>query len=157
MEGLISPRPARSPRIAPTPLQQPLLGGSPEVDLEPGRGPGLRTVFILLNRAGGAFPSDTCAFLCSPPLCTSCLFTLFSLSLPPACPIVFSRVGVQRKGRWGGLSGFWPRSGHPVAAHSVLLPRKSHGWRSLVGCSPWGRYESDTNEHLQFHFSLFTH
>ena len=20
----------------------------------------------------------------------------------------------------------------------VLLPRKSHGWRSLVGCSPWG-------------------
>ena len=21
----------------------------------------------------------------------------------------------------------------------VLLPRKSHGWRSLVGCSPWGR------------------
>ena len=22
---------------------------------------------------------------------------------------------------------------------SVLLPGKSHGWRSLVGCSPWGR------------------
>ena len=21
----------------------------------------------------------------------------------------------------------------------VLLPRKSHGWRNLVGCSPWGR------------------
>ena len=21
----------------------------------------------------------------------------------------------------------------------VLLPRTSHGWRSLVGCSPWGR------------------
>ena len=20
----------------------------------------------------------------------------------------------------------------------VLLPGKSHGWRSLVGCSPWG-------------------
>ena len=26
----------------------------------------------------------------------------------------------------------------------VLLPRKSHGWRSLVGCSPWGHKESDT-------------
>ena len=26
----------------------------------------------------------------------------------------------------------------------VLLPGKSHGWRSLAGCSPWGRYESDT-------------
>ena len=21
----------------------------------------------------------------------------------------------------------------------VLLPGKSHGWRSLVGCTPWGR------------------
>ena len=27
-------------------------------------------------------------------------------------------------------------------------------WRSLVGCSPWGRYESDTTEQLHFHFSL---
>ena len=36
----------------------------------------------------------------------------------------------------------------------VLLPGKSHGWRSLVGCSPWGRYESDTTERLHFHFSL---
>ena len=26
----------------------------------------------------------------------------------------------------------------------VLLPGKSHGWRSLVGCSPWGHEESDT-------------
>ena len=33
----------------------------------------------------------------------------------------------------------------------VLLPRKSHGWRSLVGCSPWGRNESDTTELLHFH------
>ena len=31
---------------------------------------------------------------------------------------------------------------------------KSHGQRSLVGCSPWGRYESDTTEQLNFHFSL---
>ena len=37
---------------------------------------------------------------------------------------------------------------------SVLLPGKSHGWRSLVGCSPWGRDESDTTEQLHFHFSL---
>ena len=36
----------------------------------------------------------------------------------------------------------------------VLLPRKSHGWRSLVGCSPWGREESDTTERLHSHFSL---
>ena len=43
------------------------------------------------------------------------------------------------------------RQWHPS---SVLLPGKSHGWRSLVGCSPWGRYESDTTERLHFHFSL---
>ena len=29
-----------------------------------------------------------------------------------------------------------------------------HGWRSLVGCSPWGREESDMTERLHFHFSL---
>ena len=34
----------------------------------------------------------------------------------------------------------------------VLLPVKSHGRRSLVGCSPWGREESDTTERLHFHF-----
>ena len=31
---------------------------------------------------------------------------------------------------------------------------KSHGRRSLVGCSPWGHEESDTTEQLHFHFSL---
>ena len=36
----------------------------------------------------------------------------------------------------------------------VLLPGKSHGRRSLVGCSPWGHKESDTSERLPFHFSL---
>ena len=34
-----------------------------------------------------------------------------------------------------------------VAPHS-LLPGKSHGWRSLVGCSSWGHTESDTTEQL---------
>ena len=28
----------------------------------------------------------------------------------------------------------------------VLLPGKSHGWRSMVGYSPWGHRESDTTE-----------
>ena len=30
-------------------------------------------------------------------------------------------------------------------------PLQSHGWRSLVGCSPWGREESGTTERLHFH------
>ena len=38
----------------------------------------------------------------------------------------------------------------------VLLPGKSHGQKSLVGCSPQGCKESDTTERLHFHFSLFT-
>ena len=45
----------------------------------------------------------------------------------------------------------WRRQWHPTP---VLLPGKSHGRRSLVGCSPWGRWESDTTERLHFHFSL---
>ena len=41
------------------------------------------------------------------------------------------------------------RQWHPTP---VLLPGKSRGWRSLVGCSPWGRRESDTTERLHFPF-----
>ena len=41
-----------------------------------------------------------------------------------------------------------------MATTPVLLPGKSHGWRSLVGCSPWGHKESDMTEWLSFHFSL---
>ena len=36
----------------------------------------------------------------------------------------------------------------------VPLPGKSHGWRTLVDCSPWGREEWDMTEQLHFHFSL---
>ena len=43
------------------------------------------------------------------------------------------------------------RQWHPTP---VLLPGKSHGRRSLVGCRPWGRWGSDTTERLHFHFSL---
>ena len=45
----------------------------------------------------------------------------------------------------------WRRRWHPTP---VLLPGKSHGQRSLVGCRLWGREESDTTERLHFHFSL---
>ena len=40
-----------------------------------------------------------------------------------------------------------------MAPHTpVLLPGKSHGWRSLVGCTPWAREESNMTERLHFHF-----
>ena len=41
-----------------------------------------------------------------------------------------------------------------MAPTPVLLPGKSHRRRSLVGCSPWGREESDMTDWLPFHFSL---
>ena len=43
------------------------------------------------------------------------------------------------------------RQWHPTPVH---LPGKSHGQRSLEGCSPWGRCGSDMTERLHFHFSL---
>ena len=49
-------------------------------------------------------------------------------------------MGLIQRRRW-----------HPTP---VLLPGKSHGRRSLEGCSPWGRWGSDTTERLHFHFSL---
>ena len=41
-----------------------------------------------------------------------------------------------------------------IAPHSSILPGKSHGWRSLVGGSPWGHWGSDTTEQIHVHFSL---
>ena len=48
------------------------------------------------------------------------------------------------------LAFVWRRQWHPTP---VLLPGKSHGRRSLVGYSPWGRKESDTTERLHFPFA----
>ena len=45
----------------------------------------------------------------------------------------------------------WRRQWQPTP---VLLPGKSHGQRSLVGCSLWGREELDMTEWPHFHFSL---
>ena len=44
----------------------------------------------------------------------------------------------------------WRRKWQPTPA---LLPGKSHGRRSLIGYSPWGRKELDTTERLHFHTS----
>ena len=59
------------------------------------------------------------------------------------------------KGQWRQLVWYSPptrrRQWHPTP---VFLPGKSHGRRSLVGCSPWGHWGSDSTERLHFHFSL---
>ena len=45
----------------------------------------------------------------------------------------------------------WRRKWQPTP---VFLPGESHGQRTLIGYSPWGRKESDMTEQLQFHFNL---
>ena len=47
-----------------------------------------------------------------------------------------------------GRSIPWRRKWQPTP---VFLPGKSHGWRSLVGYSPWGCKESDMAEHACSH------
>ena len=49
------------------------------------------------------------------------------------------------------VTKLWRRQWQPTPA---LLPGKSQGRRSLVGCSPWGREELDMTERLHFDFSL---
>ena len=46
----------------------------------------------------------------------------------------------------------WSRKWQPTP---VFLPRESHGWRSLMGYSPWGCKESDTTERLHFTLTGF--
>ena len=43
----------------------------------------------------------------------------------------------------------WRRKWQPTP---ILLPGKSHGWRSLAGYSLWGSQKSDTTKQLHFHF-----
>ena len=62
-------------------------------------------------------------------------------------PILLSFYGELFVGKINAYERKW----HPTP---VLLPGKSHGWRSLEGCSPWGRWGSDTTERLHFHLSL---
>ena len=52
---------------------------------------------------------------------------------------------------WWSMKHIWRRQWHPTP---VLLPGKSHGRRSLEGCSPWSHWGSDTTERLHFHFSF---
>ena len=66
-------------------------------------------------------------------------------------------MGSHRVGHnWSDLAAaaaarYWRRQWQPTP---VLLPGKSHGRRSLVGYSAWGRKESGTTERIHFHFSL---
>ena len=66
---------------------------------------------------------------------------LISLSIMPSSSICMAN---------GRISSLLMAESTPV-----LLPGKSHGQRTLVGCSPWGREESDTMS--DFTFTLHFH
>ena len=57
--------------------------------------------------------------------------------------------GTKKYGNfYNNITNHRRRQWHPTP---VLLPGKAHGQKSLVGCSPWGRWGSDTTEQLHFH------
>ena len=66
--------------------------------------------------------------------------TCVTLTLPVGTSVKWDHCQWPRRRQW-----------HPTP---VLLAGKSHGRRSLEGCSPWGRWGSGTTERLHFHFSL---
>ena len=71
----------------------------------------------------------------------------FVLSLPYGPTL----ITIHDDSKNHSFAKLWRRQWHPTP---LLLPGKSHGRRSLVGCSLWGRYELDTTKRLDFHFSL---
>ena len=73
---------------------------------------------------------------------------LFVTPWTAACQASLSITNSRRLPK---LTSIGRRQWHPTP---VLLPGKSYGQRSLEGCSPWGRWGSDTTERLHFHFSL---
>ena len=69
----------------------------------------------------------------------------------PAGSVV--KASARNAGDLGSIPGSgkipWRRKWQPTP---VFLPGESHGQRSLLGCSPRGRKESDATERLHFHF-----
>ena len=68
------------------------------------------------------------------------------------------RQGHERQGKTKetvhlkGTKNTWPEKA--TAPHSSTLAWKIPWTEELIGCSPWGRWESDTTERLHFPFSL---
>ena len=67
--------------------------------------------------------------------------------------IFLASLVAQRLKRLSAMEDTWVRSlgledplEKEMATTPVLLPGKSHGWRSMVGYSPWGPKESDMTE-----------
>ena len=85
----------------------------------------------------------------------------FSHGAPDSQTVTYTQFGPQKRklktvrqilvANTSAYPILWRRQWHPTP---VLLPGKSHGGRSLVGCSSWDREELETTEQLHFLFSL---
>ena len=105
----------------------------------------LQRLFLLkfsLKHCSLIFFYFLCIFTQHPSLIPNCCF-LITRSYESLLAVSLSEINTSAVGQW-----------HPTP---VLLPGKSHGWRSLVGCSPWGREELDMTERLHFDFFTFLH
>ena len=99
----------------------------------------LKTVWSFLKKLGIKLPYDPTILLLG--ICPEKNIIEKDTHTPKLIAALFTIARtLKRRRQW-----------HPTP---VLLPGKSHGQKSLVGCSPWGRQESDTTERLHFHFSL---
>ena len=58
------------------------------------------------------------------------------------------KASAYNVGDLGSIPGLGRSPGEGNGNPLQFLPGKSHGWRSLVGYSSWGRKESDTTERL---------
>ena len=78
--------------------------------------------------------------------------SIWELDSSPVAPTVNICLQCGRSGfdPWVRKS-LWRRKWQPIP---VLLPRKSQGWKSLAGYSPWGRKETDTTERLHLTLTL---
>ena len=88
----------------------------------------------------------------------SCIHGIFQAGVLEWGAIAFSEATLEPRPNlsfleegsvWASLVAQMGKNLPAMAPTPVLLPGKSPGWRSLVGCSPWGR-----SERLYFDFSL---
>ena len=87
---------------------------------------------------------DAWYYQLNPELCCYCC------SVAKLCPTLCDPMNYSTPGF--SVLYYLPEGNGTPLQHSCL--EKSHGRRSLVGCSPWGCEESDTTKRLPFHFSL---
>jgi len=76
-------------------------------------------------------------------------YCLWTWDSPVAQMVRYLPAMKETWARFLGWEDPWRRKWQPTP---VLLPRKFHGWRSLVGYSPRGHKESEMTKGLHFHF-----